>query len=71
MQYRPMEILVNGKYELHSLVSVDDDGHYTEPPFDHVLIYEPGDPERTPRRRYIPFDQARFELRPVSWITKP
>ena len=71
LQYRPMEIWVNGKYEFHSLVSVDDDGHYTEPPFDHVLIFDTGNPERVPRRRYIPFDQARFELRPVSWITKP
>jgi len=70
-QYRPMEIWANGKYEFHSLVSVDDDGHYTRPPFDHVLIFLPGNRDVTLERKCIPFDQARFELRPVNWITKP
>lgn len=70
-QYRPMEIWVNEQFQFHSLVSVEDGGHYTVPPFDHVLIFLPGDRDDTLERKCIPFDQARFELRPVDWITKP
>ena len=61
-QTRPMEIWVNGKYLLDSLVTVRDGWHYAEPPFDYVMVYDEG-----PDNKYIPLDQARFELRSASW----
>jgi hypothetical protein len=64
---RPMEIWVNGKYPLDSLVSVRDGWHYTEPPFDYVMVYA----EVGSDNKYIPLDQARFELRSASWISEP
>ena len=70
-QYQPMDIWVNGKYDFDCLVSVRDGWHYTEPPFDHVLVTEDMGSNASMRDRYIPFDQARFELRPTSWISEP
>jgi hypothetical protein len=67
-QYQPMQIWVNGEYEFDSLVGVHDGWHYTEPPFDYVLVFEEVGPNASTRERYIPFDQARFELRPGRWI---
>ena len=60
-QSRPMEIRVNEKYDFHCLVSVRDGWHYTEPPFDHVRVSD----DSPTGERYIPFDQARFELHPA------
>jgi hypothetical protein len=65
LRYRPMEIRVDGQYEFDCLVSVRDGWHYTQPPFDYVLVHETVDPDIPDRKRYIPFDQARFELRPA------
>jgi hypothetical protein len=67
---QPMEIWVNEKYEFDCLVSIRDGWHYTQPPFDYVLVYEDVGPDIPGKERYIPFDQARFELRPASWISK-
>ncbi len=64
-QYQPMQIWVNGEYEFYCLVSVRDGWHYVEPPFDHVLVFEDESPDNPRGERYIPFDQARFELRPA------
>jgi hypothetical protein len=57
-----------GASHFDCLVSVHDGWHYTEPPFDYVLINEAVDPETPMKKRYILFNQARFELRPASWI---
>jgi hypothetical protein len=62
-QSRMMEIWVNGKYTFDSLVSVHDGWHHIEPPFDCVLVYGDVDPNQP---RYIPLDQAKFELRPAD-----
>ncbi|MGD9304585.1 MAG: hypothetical protein PVF79_10005, partial [Desulfobacterales bacterium] len=62
-QSRMMEIWVNGKYRFDSLVSVHDGWHHVEPPFDCVLVYADVDPNQP---RYIPLDQATFELRPAD-----
>ena len=69
-QYQPMEIWVNENYDFDCLVSVRDGWHYTEPPFDHVMVQEDMGPDASSRDRYIPFDQARFELRPAWWISE-
>ena len=60
-QSRPMQIWVNEEYPFLCLVSVRDGWHYTEPPFDHVLALDDAPRED----RYIPLDEARFELRPA------
>ena len=65
-QYQPMQIWVNEVYEFDCLVGVQDGWHYTEPPFDYVLVYDEVGPNASMRERYIPFDQARFELRPAK-----
>jgi hypothetical protein len=65
---RPMEIWVDGNYQFDSLVTVRDDWRYAEPPFDYVLVYDEEDPDTGMWEKYIPLDQAHFELRSASWI---
>lgn len=64
-EYQPMEIWVNDIYEFGSLVDTQAD---YKPPFDYILVYEASELDGSWTTKYIPFDQARFELRPASWI---
>jgi hypothetical protein len=67
-QTRPMEIWVDGEYPFDSLVTVRDGWHYAEPPFDYVLVHDEEDPDTGVTEKYIPLDEAHFELRSASWI---
>ena len=63
--YKPMEIWVNEIYTFDSLVDAQAD---YKPPFDYILVYEASELDGSWTTKYIPFNQARFELRPASWI---
>ena len=64
-KYKPMEIWVNEIYSFDSLVDAQAD---YKPPFDYILVYEASELDGSWTTKYIPFNQAQFELRPASWI---
>jgi hypothetical protein len=64
-EYQPMEIWVNEIYSFDSLVDAQAD---YKPPFDYIRVFNETDSEEGSTEEYLPFDQARFELRPASWI---
>lgn len=68
LEYQPMEIWVNDRYEFDCLMSNRDDVYYVEPPFDYIRVFDDRGPGEARGSEYIPLDQARFELRPASWI---
>ena len=70
LEYQPMEIWVNEKYEFDCLITIRDGVYYVEPPFDYIKVFEDRGPEEARGSTTIPLDQARFELRPASWISQ-
>jgi hypothetical protein len=67
-EYQPMEIWVNETYMFDMLVGAHDGWYDNKPPFNYISVYEEPGPGGSSERIYIPFDQARIELRPASWI---
>ena len=68
LEYQPMEIWINDRYEFDCLITIRDDVYFVEPPFDYIRVFDDNGPGDTRGSEYIPFDQARFALRPASWI---
>jgi hypothetical protein len=67
-EYQPMEIWVNKIYTFDMLVGAHDGWYDNKPPFDYMRVFEETDSEEGTSPSYLPFDQARFELRPASWM---
>jgi hypothetical protein len=67
-EYQPMEIWVNETYMFDMLVGAHEGWYDNKPPFDSIKVYKETDSEEGMTASYLPFDQARFELRPAAWI---
>ena len=50
------------------LVGAHDGWSEYKPPFDYMRVFKETGSEEGITAEYLPFDQARFELRPASWV---